>query len=249
MKLLIKNISVVIVAKNAQETLRECLNALDRFEDVVVYLNDSSDQTEAIASQFSNTTIIKGTFQGFGKTKNIAASYAKNDWILSLDSDEVLNPHLIDEIASQDYSSPYTQFILKRRNYFLGKKTVSQDYIVRLYNKKVSQFNDNLVHEKIIPHKGYPQIKIAGEFKHLNITNINQTLTKMIKYTDLGADNKKTCFFTIVIAKAFFAFIQSYFLRFYFLNGWVGFTLSISNANRRFYKYLKQFINCQNSRT
>ena len=72
-----------------------------------------------------------------------------------------------------------------------------------------------------------------------------QTLLKMIKYTDLGAEGKKTCFFVVVIAKAFFAFLQTYFLRFYFINGWRGFVIASSNANRRFYRYLKQYINCQ----
>ncbi len=71
-------------------------------------------------------------------------------------------------------------------------------------------------------------------------------MTKMIQYTDLGAKDKKTCFFIVVIAKATFAFIQTYFLQFYILNGWRGFVIAVSNANRRFYKYLKQYINCKN---
>ncbi len=236
------------MAKNAQETLHECLEALHAFSEVILYLNDSTDQSESIAKQFHNVTIKKGDFIGFGPTKNEAASYAKNDWILSLDSDEILNTPLIEEIKRADFTNPYTLFILKRDNYFLGYKTISQDAIIRLYNKTVSKFNDNLVHEKIILHKNKPQIKLKQPFKHLNITDINQTLSKMIKYTDLGAEGKKTCYFTIVIAKALFAFIQTYFLRLYFLNGWVGFTIAISNANRRFYKYLKQFINCKNAK-
>ncbi len=249
MKLLIKGISVVIIAKDAQETLAACLESLKAFEEVILYLNDSHDDTTSIASTFTNTSIIQGQFIGFGPTKNAAASYAKNDWILSLDSDEILNSKLIAEIQSQDYTNPYTLFILKRDNYFLGHKTISQDRIIRLYNKSVSHFNDNAVHEKIVPSKKHTQLTLRQSFKHLNITDINQTLSKMIKYTDLGAQGKKTCFFTIVILKAFFAFIQTYFIRFYFLNGWVGFTIAISNANRRFYKYLKQFINCKASKS
>jgi glycosyltransferase involved in cell wall biosynthesis len=237
------------MAKNAQETLYACLEALDTFEEVILYLNDSTDNSEAIASTFKNTTIVKGEFIGFGPTKNAAASHAKNDWILSLDSDEILNTKLIFEIQSQDYSDPYRLFVLKRDNYFLGYKTISQDHIIRLYNKSTSRFNNNAVHEKIIPSTKHHQITLKKSFKHLNITDINQTLTKMIKYTDLGAKEKKTCFFSIVIFKALFAFIQTYFIRFYFLNGWVGFTIAISNANRRFYKYLKQFINCQKSKS
>ncbi|MFW2427733.1 glycosyltransferase [Aliarcobacter butzleri] len=43
-----------------------------------------------IVKKFSNVNLIKGEFKGFGWTKNQAASFAKNDWILVVDSDEVI---------------------------------------------------------------------------------------------------------------------------------------------------------------
>ncbi len=233
------------MAKDAQETIAECLDALVNFEEVILYLNNSTDNTKIIAQKYNNTKIVHGEFTGFGPTKNEAASHAKNDWILSLDSDEVLNEKIIQEILSQDLDDSNNLFTLVRDNYFLGHITVSKDHIVRFYNREKNQFDDALVHEKVQVHEYNNKITIKAKFKHLNITDINQTLTKMIKYTDLGAEGKKTCFFGTVIAKAFFAFIQTYILRFYFLNGWVGFTIAVSNANRRYYKYLKQFINCQ----
>ncbi len=237
-----------MIAKNAQEHIEESLKSLSSFNEVILYLNNSTDNTEKIAKNFSNVTIVKGDFIGFGSTKNKASTYAQNDWILSLDSDEVLNTTLIDEINQQDFTSYKNLFILKRDNYFLGEKTISKDYIIRIYNRTYTQFNDNLVHEKVIVPPKSKQIKLRTSFKHHNITHINQTLNKMINYTDLGAENKKTCFFVIVILKATFAFIQTYFLRFYFINGWRGFVIATSNANRRFYKYLKQYINCQESK-
>ena len=242
----INQISVVIMAKDAQETINETLLSLDKFNEVILYLNNSTDKTEEIAKKIKNVTIVHGEFMGFGTTKNKASTYANNPWILSLDSDEVLNEELIDEINRQDFSNISNVFILKRDNYFLGAKTISKDYILRIYNKEHTEFNDNLVHEKVIVKKNSNQIKLETSFKHHNITDINQTLTKLIKYTNLGAEDKKTCIFLMVIFKALFAFIQSYFLRFYFVNGWRGFVISISNANRRFYKYLKQYINCKN---
>jgi len=242
---LINHISVVIMAKNAQDTIQECLSSLQTFSEVILYLNDSTDNTKKIAQRYKNIKIIEGEFLGFGPTKNMAASYANNDWIFSLDSDEIINEQLLSEIKNQDYSNENNLFVLRRENYFLGQKTISKDLIVRIYNKNKSKFNNNAVHEKIIVSKTNIKIILKNSFKHLNITDINQTLTKMIKYTDLGSKGKKTCYFTIVILKSFFAFIQTYFLRLYFLNGWVGFTIAITNANRRFYKYLKQFLNCK----
>ncbi len=247
--LLIKNISVVIIAQNAQETIKECLESLKDFSEVILYLNNSTDSTKDIAKKFDNVKIIDGDFLGFGPTKNKAAQYASNHWILSLDSDEVLNKELIDEIKKQDFTNEHILFVLKRDNYFLGAKTVSKDFIVRIYNTLHTKFNDNVVHENIIVQKNSKIIKLKHSFKHHNIIHINQTLTKMIKYTDLGSKDKKMCIFLVVIAKAFFAFIQSYFIRLYFLNGWRGFVISITNANRRFYKYLKQYINCKKSKS
>ncbi len=241
-------ISVVIIAKDAQDTIRECLEHLTRFDEVLVYLNNSTDQTKTICENFDNVSIVEGEFIGFGPTKNRAASFARHDWILSLDSDEILDDTLIDEIFKQDFQDINNLFILERINYFLGKPTVSNDKIVRMYNKTRNSLNDNQVHEKIEPDDQNNLIELKTKFKHLNITNINQTLYKTIKYTDLASENKKMCFFSLVIAKATFAFLHTYFIKGYMINGWAGFTVAITLANRRFYKYLKMFINCQKAK-
>ncbi|MEA1879404.1 MAG: glycosyltransferase family 2 protein [Campylobacterota bacterium] len=245
----INHISVVIMAKNAEETIDRSLASLGAFPEVILYLNDSTDMTETIASAYDNVKIVKGKFIGFGKTKNSATEYSRNDWILSLDSDEVLNEKLVNEIQSLDTENIKKIYRLKRDNYFLGHQTQSQDTITRLYNKKFTKFNDNAVHEKILHPKGAILHTLKQSFVHLNITNINQTLTKIIQYTDLGSENKKTCFFLIVIAKSLFAFFKTYIIQGNIIKGWVGFALAINSANKRYYKYLKQYIYCQNEKT
>jgi len=242
---MIRHISVVIMAKNASETIKQTLDALQDFYEIIVYLNDSVDNTEEILQQYQNVHIKKGPFLGFGETKNKAASYASNDWILSLDSDEILNQELITEICSQHYDDITQIFALKRDNYFLGHKTQDSDIILRLYNRTFTRFNDNNVHEKIEIPTQAKIVKLKQSFMHLNIVNINQTLTKMIQYTDLGAEGRKTCFFTVVIAKSIFAFFKIYVLKGNFLRGWVGIALGVNAANRRYYKYFKQFVHCQ----
>jgi glycosyltransferase involved in cell wall biosynthesis len=241
-------ISVVIIAKNAQETITQSLDALLSFDEVLLYLNKSTDRTQEIAKAYENIKIVHGDFRGFGHTKNDAGKQSKHDWILSLDSDEILNQQLIEEIAKQDLSNPKNIFRLKRDNFFLGHKTQSADHINRLYNKNFTQFNDNRVHEKVMVPSSANIITLRYSFTHLNITNINQTLTKIIHYTDLGATDKKTCFFGIVIGKSIFAFLKTYILQGNIIRGWVGFALAINSANKRYYKYIKQFINCQEAK-
>ena len=126
-----------------------------------------------------------------------------------------------------------------------GHKTKNSDHIVRIYNKKNTKLNDNKVHESVIVPSQSSIITLKNSFIHLNITDINQTLTKLIMYTDLGAKDKKTCYFIVVISKAFFAFFKTYIIKGNFLRGWVGFAVAINSANKRYYEYLKQFMNCQ----
>ena len=241
----ISQISVVIIAKNAEETITECLSALQAFDDVVLYLNHSEDETEKIASTYGNVQIVHGDFLGFGTTKNSAASHAKHAWILSLDSDEILTSTLIKEIDKITLEDKEVLYRLKRDNYFLGYKTQSQDTITRLYHKAFTAFNDNRVHEKIVHPECAKIYTFKASLKHLTITDINQTLTKIIHYTDLGAEREKTCFFTIVIAKSIFAFFKTYIVQGNILRGWIGYVLAVNSANKRYYKYLKQYINCQ----
>jgi len=242
---LIKQISVVIIAKNAEGTITETLDALKDFDEVLLYLNNSTDNTTLIAKKYQNVNIVEGEFLGFGTTKNEAGRQSKHDWVLSLDSDEILNEKLIEEIGRLDLKDITKLYRLKRDNYFLGHKTQSSDLIVRIYNKNNTRFNDNAVHEKIIVPKQSQVHTLKNSFKHLNIVNINQTLTKIIQYTDLGAKNKKTCFFIIVITKATFAFLKTYIIQGNIFRGWVGFALAVNSANKRYYKYIKQYINCQ----
>ncbi|MEA3352543.1 MAG: glycosyltransferase family 2 protein [Campylobacterota bacterium] len=243
---MVNYITVVLIAKNADVTIKECLNNLSRFKEVVLYLNNSTDKTKEIASVFSNVKIVEGEFLGFGPTKNHAASFSTNDWILSLDTDEILNDKLIDEIEKQDYDDIKKIYFLNRDNYFLDIKTSTNDFIARIYNKKHTKLNDNQVHEKVIINDNSTTYTLKNTFKHYNITDINQTLTKMIQYTDLGAKDKRMCSFTIIIIRSTFAFFKKYILKLHILDGWRGFVISITQANSVFYKYLKQYINCQN---
>jgi len=242
----VNRMSVVIMVKNAEGTIEECLESLLIFDEVILYFNNSTDNTREIAEKYKNVTIINGDFLGFGKTKNMAATYSSNDWILSLDSDEILNKALLNEMAQMNFDDIKNIYKLKRDNYFLGHKTQESDVIVRIYNRTFTQFNDNNVHEKVIIPVNAEIVKLKNSFTHLNITDINQTLTKMIQYTDLSSEHEKTCFFAIVIAKSVFAFFKIYVLKGNILKGWVGFTLGVNAANRRYYKYIKQYINCKN---
>ena len=246
---MLNNISIVIIAKNADLTIEKSLKSIKEFEEVILYLNHSTDATEAIAKRFKNVKIVHGEFRGFGETRNIASSYASKDWILSLDSDELITKSLIKEIGNLDLSDISKVYALKMDDYFLGHKLrFRTEKKVRLYNRIAHKFDNLKVHENVEYNMG-DKIVLKHHFKHLHINTVNQTLEKTIRYTDISASGKETCLFIVVIAKPIFAFFQSYIIRLGFLNGWVGFVVAIANANDRYYKYLKRYVNCQHNKT
>ncbi|MDD2699106.1 MAG: glycosyltransferase family 2 protein [Arcobacteraceae bacterium] len=246
---MIKNITPVIIAKDAQKTIKETLDSLVDFNEVVLYINNSTDNTETIAREYLNVKIVDGDFSGFGPTKNQASSYASNDWILSLDSDEVILPQLLLELKEINLENTKEVFVIKRDNYFLGKEVKysgwGKDYLVRLYNKNSHQFNQNMVHEFIEITKNTQKTTLNNSFKHNAVDDINQFLIKIIKYSDLASKDKKTCYFLVVLAKAKWAFLKTYFLQLGFLDGWRGFVIAMSNFNGKFFRYTKRYINCK----
>ncbi len=238
-------ITVTVLTKNSQETLGATLQSLQKFPEVIVYDSGSTDATLQIAQKFPNTKIISGTFAGFGPTHNIASSLATHDWILSIDSDEVLTPQLADEILALKLV-PKHVYQIDRRNYFNGKWIRGcggwyPDPVIRLYNRTSTRFTDDAVHEKVITEK-MTCIPLFSHLVHTPYRSIHDFLAKMQSYSTLFAEQnqgKKPSSMTKAIAHGSFAFLKSYFLKKGFLGGKEGFIISLYNGHTTFYKYLK----------
>src|SRR5258708_520317 len=92
-------ISVTILTNNSEKYLRVVLESLRSFDEILIYDNGSKDNTLGLAKAFPNVKIVLGTFDGFGPTHNKASHETKHDWILSIDSDEVITPEMVWEIS------------------------------------------------------------------------------------------------------------------------------------------------------
>ena len=111
-------ISAAMLVKNAERCLNEVLSSLSFVDEVVLLDNGSTDNTLAIVAQFSNVVVHHHEFDGFGAMKNRVAQLAKHDWILSIDSDEIVSPQLAESIAAADLSCPENIFKINRINYY-----------------------------------------------------------------------------------------------------------------------------------
>lgn len=239
-------ITVTILTKNSQKYLHEVLSALRCFDEVLIYDTGSRDNTKEIAKQFTNVTIIDGPFIGFGPTHNQASSQARNDWILSIDSDEVASPEMVQQILAIQLKEDHV-YSFPRKNYFNNKWIRwcgwHPDRQTRLYNRNKTRFTDAQVHESIIT-EGMHQHECSGAIIHYSYENLADFLIKMQTYSDLFAlqnQGKKRSSPLKALSHSIFAFFKSYILKRGFMGGYEGFVISSYNANTAFYKYLKLY--------
>ncbi|HLB52653.1 MAG TPA: glycosyltransferase family 2 protein [Chlamydiales bacterium] len=237
-------ISVCILAKNASATLEKCLSSLVSFSEVILLDTGSEDMTIEIAKTYPNVKIHTSPFLGFGPLRNLASSIAVNDWILALDSDEILSPSLIHEIQSLvlDADCAYS---IPRHNYFQGKWIKGAgwhpDVVVRLYNKKRTCYLRQKVHESV-DTQNVRAIPLSSPILHTPYRSYSDFLKKMEHYSTLFAEEhcgKKSSSLYKAVSHSFFAFFKSYFLKKGCLQGGAGFIISLYNAHTAFYKYLK----------
>jgi cellulose synthase/poly-beta-1,6-N-acetylglucosamine synthase-like glycosyltransferase len=92
------DISIIIPAHNAEETLRNCLESITRLEyprdrmEMILINNNSTDSTEAIARDFPVTLLQETRFQSSYAARNLGITHARGEILVFTDSDCVVSP-------------------------------------------------------------------------------------------------------------------------------------------------------------
>lgn len=236
-------ISVVTLTKDNEDKIADFLSRLKGFDQVVLLDTGSKDSTCKLAQEFENVKVYKSEFIGFGPLRNKGAKLAKNDWILALDSDEILSDELISFFQNPSLD-PKKVYSFPFHNYFNGKWIKGCNWHpekhTRLYHREKTGFSKDHVHERVIDNHLIESL-IPHPICHYSYRDIDDFLVKMHRYSTLFAlQNKgKKSSFTKAISHGIFAFIKSYFLKRGIFDGKEGFIISLYNAETAYYKYLK----------
>ncbi len=240
-----QSLSVVIVCNNEAEIISRMLQSLNGLtDDIIIYDNGSTDATLEIAGQFK-VTIQQGQWDGYGKTKQKSIAFAKYDWVLSLDADEIIDDDLRASLLNLQLADEKIVYALRRKN-FIGTTPIiygewGNDYQQRLFNRRFTNWDDAEVHEKVILPAGTVVKKVDGYILHQTMKDITDYEQKTVKYAELSAEKyfrkgKKSNWVKIRIAPGF-TFFKYYFMKLGFLDGYYGYVCASMSAHYTFLKY------------
>lgn len=235
-------VSAVIIASNAAETLSVCLQSLrGRVREIVVVINDCTDDTRKIAENFG-AHVIEHPWEGFGGQRNFAASQAKEAWLLCVDGDEEVTPELYasaEAFFKGSLCEQTTACFAKRINRQFGR-WCSVDRSLFLIQKAAVHW-EGVVHERAC-FQGQTRI-LKGYLRHYTEKNVLHALGKNVRYARIRAADyaKKYSQFGLMMKSLthpglnFFSF---YLRKGLFLKGFAGFYVSVMQAFFCFLKYL-----------
>jgi len=238
--------SIVIIAKNEAENIGRTIEALLPLgKEILLVDSGSTDNTCKIAEAL-NAKVLQVAWQGFAATKNFGNEAATEDWILSIDADEVISDELCNELMNWQ-PKKQTVFLLDRITEYRGEWIRHSgwypDWKPRLFNRQFCRWEGSHVHETLDFPNHFRQKKMKGKLWHYSYKNQQDHLKRMERYTELSAQKmfekgKKGHLLQAGLA-AGARFIRTYLLKKGFLDGQRGLEIARLNAKMVFLKYKK----------
>ncbi|MFW5698536.1 MAG: glycosyltransferase family 2 protein [Planctomycetota bacterium] len=225
----------MLITRDAQEHLDRVLAAAAACcAEIVVLDSGSRDATEAIARAHGARFHVRD-FDGYGTQKRAAVALARNDWILALDADEVLDDAAIAAVRALRLPEQGTACWYLRRRTFIGTREIRHglwrnDRVLRLFDRRETDFTPEPVHESV-PPVGRAAV-LPGGVQHYSFPDLAAVFSQ--RYMRLKAQRYRArgrrAGPVLLLLRAWWAFVRSYILRRGFLDGGYGVAIALHAA-------------------
>ena len=238
-------VSAIVITKNEADAIADALTSLSWADEIIVVDAESTDNTVAIARQFTERVYVRA-WKGYVDQKNHAATLATHDWIFSLDADERVTPELSAEIGALLQSEPAARgYRMPRVSFYLGRwmRTTDMypDYQLRLYDRRYARWHGLHVHESVKVDKEVGYLK--SELQHYPYKDLSEHLIRMDRYTTLAArqmfEKGKRATRLELLFHPPIAFVRNYILKGGFRDGKPGLIISLVNSYYVMLKFAK----------
>ncbi|UPT57983.1 glycosyltransferase family 2 protein [Dickeya zeae] len=146
-------ISVCMIMKNEARHLASTLASIAaHFDDIIVVDTGSTDDSKAIARQFTPHVYDFAWVADFSAARNASLDYARYDWVLVVDADEEVDFVDIDALHALIKAHPQAPGRVELINYLdEGSETTTvKELLTRLFRKDLYHYR-GIIHEQVTP--------------------------------------------------------------------------------------------------
>lgn len=184
-----QKITAVIIAKNEESMIANCIDTVRWCTTVLVIDNGSEDRTAQLAER-QGATVVSAQGLGLAELRNLGLQQVKTPWVLYIDADERVTPALKKEIQQAISSvGSHSAYRIPRNNIHYGKWMQhggwQHDKLVRLFHTQTIKQWEGDVHE---------HAEIEGStadlhepLVHLTHRNMIDGLKKSYEWTEIEA--------------------------------------------------------------
>lgn len=179
-------LSAIIIAKNAENLIVDCIESVEFVDEVIVVDNNSTDRTIEIAKKLK-AKVVKEDTNDFAKQRNTGLRQAKSDWVFYIDTDERVTPELAREIQKEiEENKEYAAFRVTRQNFYLGNHPwPKQEHLERLFKKSKLKEWYGALHES--PRVEGKMGDLGGVLLHYTHRDLTSMLQKTIQWSQVEA--------------------------------------------------------------
>ncbi|HRN69583.1 MAG TPA: glycosyltransferase family 2 protein [Candidatus Woesebacteria bacterium] len=230
------NISAIIVANGNPPHIFESIRSISELVNEIIIVDIGLDLTIINKLKENKLVVIKKIKEEILYVELIrekSKDFAKNEYVLFLDHDELLSPALV-HVLKNEYKN-YDFFSIPRKNIIMGKWIEYSrwwpDYQIRLFKKNHVKWPVKLHAQPEIEGNGYTvEQKENLAIIHYNYENLTEYFTKMIRYANAESQEliqkNKIPSLQETITKSLQEFISRYFAHRGYKDGTHGFVLA-----------------------
>jgi glycosyltransferase involved in cell wall biosynthesis len=234
-------LSAIIIAKNEEERIAECLESVAFADERIVVDNGSTDKTIDIA-QTKGAKICEAKNKDFSGLRDLGLKETKGTWVLYIDADEEVTQVLQKEIRDTIEYTDKTVYYIRRDTYFLGHHWPYQDKVERLFLRSALRGWHGTLHET--PLYVGEIATLANPLVHRTHRTLEEMVAKTNEWSALEARLRLSAHHPAVVWWRLLRVMITGFCRSFFTqDGWragtVGLIESIYQAFSMFITYAK----------
>ncbi|MEX2007771.1 MAG: glycosyltransferase family 2 protein [Candidatus Levyibacteriota bacterium] len=181
-------ISGIVIAKNEEERIADCLDSLSFCDEIIVVDNASEDRTPQIAERMG-AKVVRVDSSDFSQLRNVGLKQVTGDWAFYVDADERVTSELARNIKYQISNIKYSEiatYKVIRKNFYLGNHEWPQhEKMERLFRRENLKGWEGKLHES--PIATGKSGELSGFLLHYTHRNLSQMLKKTIEWSKVEA--------------------------------------------------------------